>query len=189
MQLINSLILKKSMQKKIAVILLSLLLALPLLSSAKDQNGDNPFDRIWDAVENLQSRLATVEEGSVTQAEHEQDVDDLQQQIDGLTCRLSGEESCAAGEGEGESDGDGGDTPGEPVRCGEGICSRSVPASQECIPGEPEEEVCDGLDNDCDGIIDEGLNVLGSCEAYPGGGAQSGSLVCDDMGGVVCQPN
>ncbi len=43
--------------------------------------------------------------------------------------------------------------------CGVGACERTVDncidgQPQTCIPGEPSEEICDGIDNDCDGVID-----------------------------------
>jgi hypothetical protein len=45
--------------------------------------------------------------------------------------------------------------------CGTGLCTRSFDHCEggvyhegECIPGPPAPEVCDGFDNDCDGIVD-----------------------------------
>ena len=45
----------------------------------------------------------------------------------------------------------------------------SCDPNQECVPGDPTEEICDGLDNDCDGEIDEDLGTtscgVGACAA------------------------
>lgn len=47
------------------------------------------------------------------------------------------------------------------ITCGVGACRRTVESCspdgvpQECVPGEPSDELCDGLDNDCDGQVDE----------------------------------
>jgi hypothetical protein len=60
----------------------------------------------------------------------------------------------------------------------------------QCAPASPQPEVCDGLDNNCDGNTDEG---------NPGGGTQcttglfglcaSGVTSCAGAQGVVCAPN
>lgn len=46
--------------------------------------------------------------------------------------------------------------------CGTGECRRTVAACENgtpntCIPGDPTAEQCDGLDNDCSGLADDGL--------------------------------
>lgn len=56
------------------------------------------------------------------------------------------------------------------ITCGEGECKRSVMACSTnpvCTPGVPTQETCNGLDDDCDGQIDEALGTIscgkGSC--------------------------
>ncbi len=59
--------------------------------------------------------------------------------------------------------------------CGVGLCERTVAFCQEgqlvdsdqaCIPGDPQSERCDHEDNDCDGLVDEGVGCLtASCDS------------------------
>ncbi|MBM4354750.1 MAG: hypothetical protein FJ109_13345, partial [Deltaproteobacteria bacterium] len=55
---------------------------------------------------------------------------------------------------------------------------------QECSAGTPEEETCDGKDNDCDGSVDEGTGGE-ACEVSNQWGDCPGSLECDD-GSLAC---
>ncbi len=51
------------------------------------------------------------------------------------------------------------------VECGEGACRVSITLhcvdgdweDSTCVPGEPTAEICDGIDNDCNGQVDDGI--------------------------------
>ncbi|HRI70529.1 MAG TPA: MopE-related protein, partial [Polyangium sp.] len=93
--------------------------------------------------------------------------------------------------------------PGEGMVCGsdEGECVSGV---IDCAGGildcvgdvGPKPEVCNGLDDDCNGTVDNGIVVGGSCAApydmtlYPGprmgGACAPGISQCDGMGGNTC---
>jgi hypothetical protein len=50
----------------------------------------------------------------------------------------------------------------------------------------PEDEVCNGQDDDCDDSVDEDA-MAGSCSTGMSGVCDRGSLVCDGAGGAVCE--
>jgi hypothetical protein len=82
------------------------------------------------------------------------------------------------------------------MRCkvGEGECSRDgaiacAPdgtATCDATAGNPTPEVCDNLDNDCDGQIDNGLNVGMVCADGVGACRREGMTVCGPDGSVAC---
>ncbi len=47
-------------------------------------------------------------------------------------------------------------------------------------------ELCDGIDNNCDGDVDEGLNVGGTCSVGTGGCASTGVYICAANGQQEC---
>ena len=73
----------------------------------------------------------------------------------------------------------------QPTMCGVGEClevgviacvaGELLPDS--CIPGDPSDEICDGLDNDCDLELDEGLEIATFCGVGECGA--TGSIICE----------
>ena len=79
------------------------------------------------------------------------------------------------------------------VECGLGECGHAVAFCvggqvQECDPMEgAQQEACDGLDNNCDGDVDEDYDVGQSCEAGQGQCADEGIKLClEDGTGTFC---
>ncbi len=73
------------------------------------------------------------------------------------------------------------------IECGVGECKRSVNTctnGESCVPGQPTVEVCNGLDDDCNGVADDSLGTL-SC----GQGACSTIInACEDGMPQICVP-
>ena len=51
----------------------------------------------------------------------------------------------------------------------------------------PATEQCDGIDNNCNGQVDEGFTGLGACQNSNDFGSCDGVLVCQGIAGLVCQ--
>ena len=84
---------------------------------------------------------------------------------------------------------------GAPCTVGQGECEavgakvcKGDGSGAECsaAPGEPTGELCDGLDNDCDGVADDGFDLFAPCTVGVGECAQSGGITCAGDGSAVC---
>jgi uncharacterized repeat protein (TIGR01451 family)/CSLREA domain-containing protein len=71
-------------------------------------------------------------------------------------------------------------------RDGRQVCADDGRVICDISPGEPGEETCDGLDNDCNGAADEGIGLGETCTVGVGACVRDGERVCDVDGRVIC---
>ena len=86
-------------------------------------------------------------------------------------------------------------TLGQPCDSGDSdLCKNGVlvcAAAQKSVTCGPEfptdvKEICDGADNDCDGLTDEGFDVGAACDGPDSDQCKLGKLECDKQGKSVC---
>ncbi|MGK0362739.1 MAG: hypothetical protein ACI9U2_005060 [Bradymonadia bacterium] len=72
--------------------------------------------------------------------------------------------------------------------CNDGFrdANRDATDGCECVESNGGVELCDGLDNNCDGVIDEDFAVGVNCMVEQDACSSAGTTACDDMGAVVC---
>jgi Cys-rich repeat protein len=69
---------------------------------------------------------------------------------------------------------------------GQIVCDGMGGAVCDAVAGTPGTEICDGLDNDCDGTNDNGFNVGMMCTNGIGACQATGAIACDGLGGTTC---
>src|SRR5262249_46720521 len=90
---------------------------------------------------------------------------------------------------DGNPDGGGTCSTGLPGVCDPGVMNCLTGGMLQCVPKvRPDQltEICNTLDDNCDGTVDEGFNLGMPCTAGVGECQVSGTVVCNAMGGTTC---
>jgi MYXO-CTERM domain-containing protein len=78
---------------------------------------------------------------------------------------------------------------GLPGECAKGLTTCAVGGVKQCVPDVAPgttAEVCNALDDNCDGVVDEGYDVDKSCSVGVGACVKTSKITCDGMGGATC---
>ncbi|MHC4836626.1 MAG: MopE-related protein, partial [Planctomycetota bacterium] len=69
---------------------------------------------------------------------------------------------------------------------GENVCAPDGTTVCNATPGDPTDEACNAVDDDCDGRVDEGLGLGDPCEVGVGACTRAGTIICGADGGTTC---
>jgi RHS repeat-associated protein len=123
-----------------------------------------------------------------------------------IVCAPDGSGGCSEGPGDpideicdgvdNDCDGQIDDGLGLGVRCTDGVDACRVEGVTVCAPDGQvtcgaraqlaTPEICDGIDNDCDGQIDDGLGLGAACNVGDGACLREGVRACGPNGSVIC---